>query len=297
VPIRIALLGIGLVGGSIAGAVRRVGWQVAAWTPSGVGPRKALQAGAIDVAAGSAGEAIAGADLVVLAAPASACLDLLDELGGPSRAALGPASVVTDVASTKVLLVARAAALGLPFVGGHPMAGRETSGFGAADPGLFQGRPWVIVPPAMEPPPAAAAAVALVEALATACGARPVRMSAADHDAAVAAISHAPLVVAAALVEAAAGGPAEPERPDGRSPRSSPQAAGGSDPPGPWRPDDGSGDRRTNAAPLAASLRDVRDRLDEWIALLETAGVDGLPDEVRLRDRLAAARARLESAR
>ena len=292
---RVALLGLGLIGGSIARAVRPAGWHVAAWTPSGDGPRDALRVGVVDVAAPRMGEAIAGADLVVLAAPPSACLELLDELAGPSRAALGPAAVVTDVASTKALLVARAAALGLPFVGGHPMAGRETSGFGAADPELFRGRPWVIVPPAMEPPPAAAAAAGAAAALVAACGARPVRMTAADHDAAVAAISHAPLVVAAALVEAVAGGPGEPEAP--RWPLAAALAASG------WAgatrlargdPTMGAGIARTNAASLAAALRDVRDRLDEWIALLEAAGADGLPDEARLRDRLEAARARLE---
>ncbi len=78
-------------------------------------------------------DALAGADLVVLAAPPTACLALLDRLAGRARRALPAGAVVTDVASTKALIVAaRRDRLGLRFVGGHPMAGRETSGFGAA---------------------------------------------------------------------------------------------------------------------------------------------------------------------
>ncbi len=290
---RVALLGLGLIGGSVARAVHHAGWRVTAWTPGGAGPRAALEAGAIDVAAGSLGEAVADADLVVLAAPPGACLDLLDALAEDAGSALARGTVVTDVASTKALLVARATALGLPFVGGHPMAGRETSGFAAADAELFRGRPWVVVPP----DGAGEDAVAAVEALAIACGAHPVRMSAADHDLAVAAISHAPLVLAAALVEAMAGGPGEPPAAGWRS--ASGLAASG------WagatrlaRGDAamGAGIARTNAGPLAARLRDVRGRLDEWLAILETAGADGLPDEAALEARFAAARARLEEA-
>jgi prephenate dehydrogenase len=290
--VRLALLGLGLVGGSIARAVRSYGWPVIAWTPAGEGPRRALEASLIDGAAPSVAEAVQGADLVVLAAPASACLDLLDELAGPARAALGPDAVITDVASTKERLVERAAALGLRFVGGHPMAGRETSGFGAADATLFEGRPWLVVPR-----PGDERATARVEMLAAACGARPVRLGAAEHDAAVAAISHVPLVLAAALVEATAGGPGEPAAPGWETARaiaatgwaSATRLARGD-------PAMGAGIAATNAAPIAARLRGVRDRLDEWLALLEDVGPDGLADEAALRARLAAARDRLGEA-
>jgi prephenate dehydrogenase len=291
--VRLALLGLGLIGGSIARAVRPRGWRVAAWTPSGAGPRGALAAGVVDVVATSVEAAVVDADLVVLAGPASACLELLDQLGGPARSALGPGAVVTDVASTKLLLEGRARELGLRFVGGHPMAGRESSGFEASDGGLFVGRPWVVVAPPGDPEGAAR-----VEALALACGARPVRLEAAEHDVAVAAISHAPLVLAAALVEAVAGGPAETESADW--PVAASLAASG------WAsatrlalgdPAMGAAIARTNAGPLASRLRDVRARLDEWIEILDTVGSDGLPDEERLRARLASARARLTAAR
>ena len=114
-----------------------------------------------------------GADLVVLAAPPTECLALLDELAGPVAAFLGPDAVVTDIASTKGAIVHHATTLGLRFVGGHPMAGRETTGFEAADADLFRERPWVVVPGRAD-----AEAVARVEALATACGANPFTLDA-----------------------------------------------------------------------------------------------------------------------
>ena len=292
---RLALLGLGLIGGSVARAAHAAGWHVAAWTPSGTGPRIAREQGAIDVAAPTLLDAVGGADLVVLAAPPAACLELLDALAGLRGTALRPDVVVSDVASTKVLLGERAAALGVRFVGGHPMAGRETSGFEAGSIDLLRDRPWVVVPPPAGDDPA----VALVEELARACGARPLRMTAVDHDAAVAAISHLPLVVAAALVEAVAGAPGTPV-PAGW-PAAAALAASG------WAgatrlargdPAMGAGIAATNAEPLAAAVRAMRDRLAEWLLLLENgtatvAGVD-LPDEEALRARFAATRARLE---
>ncbi len=288
----LTFLGLGLIGGSVARAVREAGgWTAAAWSPSGSGPIDALAAGVIDAAPATLAGALAGADLVVLGAPPGACLDLMARLAGPERAALADDAVVTDVASTKAVLTARAAQLGLRFVGGHPMAGRESSGFAAATSDLFRGRPWVVVPPVV----ADEDGVARVEALASACGAWTVRMSAAEHDEAVAAVSHAPLLVAVALVEAMAGGPGGPAAPGW--PAAAALAASG------WasatrlargNPTMGAGIARTNAGPLAARLRDVRDRLDEWLELLERPTADGLPDETMLRERLAAARTRLE---
>ena len=102
------------------------------------------------------------------------------------------------------------------------MAGRETSGYGASDAGLFADRPWVIVPPE----PADEAAIARVETLIAACAARPVRMTAAEHDRAVAAISHLPLVVAAALAETLADAPGPRERRSGSRPAAGPAGRG-----------------------------------------------------------------------
>jgi prephenate dehydrogenase len=199
-PVRLAMLGLGLIGGSIARAASAAGWSVRAWTPSGDGPRRAASDGV--EAAADVPDAVRGADLVVLAAPPLGCLDLLDRLAADARDALGDA-VVTDVASTKVAIVVRARANGLRFIGGHPLAGRETSGYEASDPSLFAGRPWVVIPPE----PADPAAEARVEELVAVAGARIVRLSAHEHDRAVAGISHLPLLLSAALAETVTASP------------------------------------------------------------------------------------------
>lgn len=283
---RVAFLGFGLIGGSIARAIRtsRDRWSIAAWTPGGSGPAAGVAAGVVDLAADSPTGALAGADLVVLAAPVPDCVAMLDDLAGPWRSVLEPDAVITDVASTKTAMVLRATALGLRFVGGHPMAGRETSGFAAADGDLLRGRPWVIVPttdvPAME----------RVEALARAVGAHPMHLAAGPHDDAVAAISHLPLVVAAALVEAVAGGSDDP-RPGW--PTAAALAAGG------WRDttrlargdvEMGSGILATNATAIAPRVRELVTVLEAWATELERSGG---PDREAVAARLAAARARL----
>jgi prephenate dehydrogenase len=290
---RIALLGLGLIGGSIARAMREVedgdalrGARLVAWTPSGDGPRAAARDAVIDEAAETPEAAIAGADVVILAGPAPVCLKQLDALAGEWGPALAPDVVITDVASTKAAIVARAERLALRFVGGHPMAGRETSGYGAAEANLFEGRPWVVVP-SSDP-----AAVERVEGLARAVGAIPRRMAADEHDAAVAAISHLPLVVAAALVDAVAG---DADRARAGWPVAAELAASG------WRDmtrlargdvEMGSGIVTTNASSIAARIRDLVEVLEGWLADLER---DGGPDADAVSMRLRAARDRLES--
>jgi prephenate dehydrogenase len=157
------------------------------------------------------------------------------------------------------------------------MAGREQSGYDAADPDLARDRPWIVVPG----DDGDDVAIARVEALARACGARPVRMTAAAHDAATALISHAPLVVSAALVEAAV---QRAEWPTAAS-----IAAGG------WagmtrlaRGDAamGAGILATNATATTSALRAFRDALEDWIDVL-----DGAPSGETIAHRLARARA------
>jgi prephenate dehydrogenase len=287
-PHRIAFLGLGLIGGSIARAIRAdaaVPLELVAWSPTGLGPAAALAAGVVDAAPNDPVEAIEGADLVVLAGPALAVLEAIGALsrnGMPVRALAGDATL-TDIASTKRMVIAAADEAGLPFVGGHPMAGRETSGFAASDPDLFRGRPWVIVPGRH----ARSDDVARVEWLARVAGAQPVHATAEEHDAAVAAISHLPLVVSAALAEAVAGTAAWP------SSLAHALASTG------WasatrlargEPGMGASMLATNARPTAAALRSLRDVLDAWLAALDAAP-PAAPD---LRDRLERARLALE---
>jgi prephenate dehydrogenase len=290
----LGFVGFGLIGGSIARAVRAnpktSRWRMTAWSPSGNGPARALTERVIDVAATSPEAAVTEADLVILAAPATACLTLIDQLVGPWRNQLRPDAVVTDVASTKARIVDRADSAGLWFVGGHPMAGLETAGYGASEAALFVDRPWIIVPGALAGP----SDVKRVFDLAKACRAKAVEMDAAAHDRAVAAISHLPLILAASLVEAVAGTP-KAIRDDW--PAASALAAGG------WRdmtrvargdPAMGAAIAVTNAPVLAARLRDLKAVLDAWLTELERPGG---PKESVLVERLAAARTILDEQR
>lgn len=294
-PARIAFIGFGLIGGSVALALRAAGTtaQFVAWTPSGTGPGEGFRRGIVDSVAATAGEALGGAQLVILAGPPMSILDALADLAGPLRGALAPGATVTDVGSTKGLIVARAEDLGLPFVGGHPMAGRETTGVGAATADLFVDRPWVVVPAEGTPP----VHLERVWALAAATGARPVEMAAIDHDLAVAAISHLPLIAAAALVE---GVTSDPDR----WPAARRVAASG------WRdmtrlargdPAMGAGILATNARPIAGFLRSYRDAIDGWLEELERItdeAAPALPDAAsvgRLRARLETARDSLDA--
>lgn len=210
----IGFLGFGLVGGSIARAVRAdatgSSWTMSAWSPSGDGPARAVADGTIDRAAESAEAALVDTHLIVLAAPPTACLTALVDLGGRWRTLLPPGAVITDVASTKAALLERADAAGLRYVGGHPMAGLEVTGYGAGRADLFVDRPWVVIPGRLAGPGDVERVAALVEA----CRARVVHLDAATHDRAVAGISHLPLILAAALVEAVAGAGTGPPRSD-----------------------------------------------------------------------------------
>ncbi len=284
---RVALLGLGLIGGSVARAVRAAGadWWVGAWTPSGAGPRAALEAEAIDASFQSVPDLLAEADVVVLAAPPLACAGLIGRLSTTWRDALRAGATVTDVASTKAELERLARDGGLPWVGGHPMAGRETSGFESSDATLFRGRPWVVTAPVGHGDPG------VVERLARACGALPVHMDAGRHDRLVAAISHLPLLTSVMLVEAVAGLPGGA---DGDWEAAMSLAAGG------WRDTTrlARGDTAmgaeifvTNADRLAERLRAYRARVDAWLTLLEAPGG---ADPAAVRERLEAVRERLE---
>lgn len=187
----VAVAGLGLVGGSLALALRRAGYPVIGVDSAGV-LRRARAAGAITTARGDIRKAAEESDVVVLAAPPAANRTLL------RRLASFDGLVVTDVGSVKSPIVREARRLGLRrFVGGHPIAGRERSGFAAARPDLFRGHAWALVPGG-DP-----RAFGVVRALVRATGARPVRMGAAEHDRVLAYLSHVPQLAAWALMGAA----------------------------------------------------------------------------------------------
>ena len=186
-----AILGIGLIGSSVGMALRAAGWHVSGWDADAAALAVAHEREAIDTPL--EGPGVGDAGLVVVAAPPAATIGMLERLETEA--------LVTDVAGVKAPIVAAAGGLS-HFVGGHPMAGRAGSGPQNATPNLFQGASWIVTSDG-----AADADIERVSEVVAGLGAHPVVMSAVDHDRAVAAISHLPHVLAAALLEMAASDP------------------------------------------------------------------------------------------
>lgn len=192
-PGRLLVVGTGLIGTSVGLAARRAGYEVllANRDPS----RLAV---AVDVGAGAPWDGASKVDVAVVGLPPAVLATEIERLW---RA--GVASTITHVCSVQLhpQLEVEAKIGSWPgFVGSHPIAGRERSGPHHADADLFRDRPWVVCPTAASDPAASAAVVNL----AAACGARVSQMPAADHDALLARLSHAPQVVASALAAAVA---------------------------------------------------------------------------------------------
>jgi prephenate dehydrogenase len=192
----IAVVGLGLVGGSLARALTAAGYRVLGVDrPHVRGAARA--AGAVAETADTVERATV-ADVVVLAAPPAANRRLLRRL---ARVA-GSDLVITDVGSVKGPIVRDAARLRLTsFVGGHPLAGTERRGFAASSADLFRGAVWWLVPSTDS------RATRTVRSLVRAVGARPATIDAAGHDRVVAFLSHAPQVASWALLAAARADP------------------------------------------------------------------------------------------
>ena len=188
---RIGILGTGLIGASIGMAARETGSHVTGWDISTENLASASKRGAIDVPADDLAALLAASnDLLVVAAPPSETVKLV--------ATLDHAGLTIDVSGVKAPILDAAM---LPrFVGTHPMAGREVSGPEAASPALFRGATWVVVGGEAAQPD-----IEEVSRFIASLGGRPVEMRAATHDAAVAAVSHMPQLLASSLVFAAAG--------------------------------------------------------------------------------------------
>lgn len=198
---RCVIIGVGLIGGSLGLALNERGLarHITGVDTSEQNLKAALAGGAIHEIA-ELDRAVSRADLVVLATPVGAMPGLLRETGKY----LKRGAVVTDVGSTKLNIVEQAeAVLGGRFVGGHPMAGSETTGFTGADPYLFENAFYLLTPTSRT----AGDALALVRKVVEAIGAHVMEMSPEQHDLATAAISHLPHLVAVSLVNAVAGLP------------------------------------------------------------------------------------------
>lgn len=197
---RLAIVGVGLLGGSIALAARAHG---VAREIVGIGRDRArleapLRAGAVDRVTTDLAAGVSDADLIVLAATVLANEQLLAD----AWHAVTPSAVVTDVGSTKAGIVAAAARLprAAMFVGSHPMAGSEKSGYAVARADLFRGATVIVTPTDASEPAAVKTVTTFWEAL----GARVSALDPDTHDRVVAAISHLPHVAAWALVDAVA---------------------------------------------------------------------------------------------
>lgn len=192
---RLAIIGLGLIGGSIALAVRER-WPAVRIT--GVDQPSVLAhargSGAIEHGASAAAD-IGDVDLIVLAAPVRQNVELLRALAAHPR----PRTIVTDVGGTKRSIMAAARELSpqVRFIGGHPIGGAEKGGFGFARPDLFAGRPWIFTPDASSDRDALEHLVMFARGL----GARPSEMAPAAHDRAMAFLSHLPQLTASALME------------------------------------------------------------------------------------------------
>lgn len=192
---RIALVGVGLIGGSLALALKRhaPGLSVIGFdTPAVLD--LAHERGAIDERAASVEAAIVGADLVVLATPLAPALSLLSEIAPH----LGPSTIVTDVGSVKSPITrhaAKALPAGATFIGGHPMTGSEKRGVSNADAVLFENAVYVLCPENADSPEFEA-----LSGLIGLTGARIRVMNAGDHDRAAARVSHIPQLLATTLV-------------------------------------------------------------------------------------------------
>ena len=250
----VEVVGAGLLGTSIGLACRRAGLEVVlsdlsaenVRTASGLGAGRAKHHGDLP-------------QLVVVAVPP-------DHLGEAIAAALAQGEpVVTDVGSIKSGPLREAATMASPaaltrYVGSHPMAGSERSGPLAASGALFDGRPWAITPHETSDPDA----VRLVEALAEVCGAVPVRLTPAEHDRAVARISHLPHLLAVLMAGRLADAPADHLALSGQGVRDVTRVAGSD--PALWEQI-----VTANAEALVALLGEVRGELDDLIGAV-TAG-------------------------
>ena len=202
---RVAIIGLGLIGGSMGLALRDAGIEVVGYARRPETVSLALECKAVDRVEADAASAVVDSDVVVVATPVLAVREVFAEISD----SLSEGAIVTDVSSTKVEVMRWAEEL-LPsrvsFIGGHPMAGKETPGIEAADAELFRGCTYCLVPGEGS----AAEVYETLEGLVWRIGANPLRIDAGEHDRLVAGISHLPLLISVALVASTTGSPLWP---------------------------------------------------------------------------------------
>lgn len=272
----VAILGPGLLGGSLALALRRrlPEASVRIWARRDAAVREILDRGLADCATSSVIDAVDGASLVILATPVGVMAELTGQV---LQGRLRPGCTVTDVGSVKGSVVAALEPLfaggGAHFVGSHPMAGSEKAGLGAAREDLFDGAACIVTPTAGTN----ATALEQVTSFWRLLGCSVLQMSAAEHDRRVARISHLPHVMAAITTLAALRADPSALPCAGNGFRDTTRVAAGD--PALW-----SGILLENRAEVAASLRDALDTTRELLEMVE-----GM-DEEKLRLLLAEAR-------
>jgi prephenate dehydrogenase len=193
---RLAIIGPGLLGGSIALAARRAGgFHVAIWARRPEAVEELEKRSLAEIASTDLAVVVKDADIVVLAVP----IGVMASLSRQIVPLLNPGAVITDVGSVKAPVVEELKAIftqGARFVGSHPMAGSERSGLEAARAGLFDGAPCIVTPEADSDP----AGVSTIHRFWETLGGRVLELSPASHDEIVALISHFPHLLAAVLV-------------------------------------------------------------------------------------------------
>lgn len=206
---RIAIIGLGLIGGSIGLALKQANWrraEVIGYARRRETASLARKSGAIDTIELDLRKAVKNADIIIVATPVLTTKDVFAQIASE----LSEGSIVTDTASTKLQVIRWAQQL-LPsrisFVGGHPMAGKEIQGIKAATADLFRKCAYCLTPLAQTKP----ADVRTVKDMVKALGAVPLVIDAEEHDRLVAGISHLPLLLSTALVLATTKNPSWPK--------------------------------------------------------------------------------------
>ena len=197
---KVALIGTGLIGGSIGLALKqRTDADVTAFDADVGAADRAVDRGAADRRADSPEEAVQAAEFVFIATPVGVIAETVRRIAKD----VDPAAVITDVGSTKSRVVLEAEEVlreGSSFIGGHPMAGTENEGIDAATASLFEGAWWILTPTDRSPPEA----YRRLHGLLTTLGARIMAIDPEAHDRLLAVISHVPQLTATALMNMAA---------------------------------------------------------------------------------------------